>query len=436
MSTRNRTLTSLLAQPLSRSRLLLSKVVVLTALLVLLSLIAALVLLRADGIERMLGGDSAASQWRLAIVVLTPLLGLCVAPWLTLVFRNATAGLVFTLAVPSALWIAGQIARAASVDFDFVDLEVGNPFGYGPALTLMVVGVLATSLVAAVHGRKLFVGLEALDAPRDLLPSAVRRRAPASTADATSRQTHVRRRSSLLLFMRKEVRLYGLAFAVAGLYAIGWIALWLARADTYLAGTSFELLASMYGLFIALLVGSISVSEERALGTADMQLLHPWPFWKLCLAKLATGSLIALALALAVPTGFEAALPLIGGSRWTVGPTWDYFRFHLPTLLSNPGGTLLLTTLLSCYLSTMCVGGLRALLVALPSSFALTSLYAGTLVGLARLENAVTTHLYGPRATLRTRGQHRKMSAALVGWTANRRLQNRFRDRRTCTHDG
>jgi hypothetical protein len=85
-------LTSLLAQPLSRSRLLLSKVVVLAALLVLLSLIAALVLLRADGIVHMLGGDSAASQWRLAIVVLTPLLGLCVAPWLTLVFRNATAG--------------------------------------------------------------------------------------------------------------------------------------------------------------------------------------------------------------------------------------------------------------------------------------------------------------------------------------------------------
>jgi hypothetical protein len=241
----------------------------------------------------------------------------------------------------------------------------------------------------------LFVGLEALDTPRDLLPATVKRRSVAETTDIASRRLG-RRSGPLLLFVRKEVRLYGLAFAVAGLYAIGWIALWLARASTYLAGTSFELLASMYGLFITLLVGAISVSEERALGTADMQVLQPWPFWKLCLAKLATGSLIALALALAVPTGFEAALPLIGGSGWTVGPTWDYFRFHLPTVLSNPGGTLLLTTLLSCYLSTMCVGGLRALLVALPSSFAMTSLYAGTLVGLARLEDAVTTHLYGP----------------------------------------
>ncbi len=52
----NRTLTSVLAQPLSRSRLLLSKLVVLAPLLVLLSVVAALVLFRADGIERMLGG--------------------------------------------------------------------------------------------------------------------------------------------------------------------------------------------------------------------------------------------------------------------------------------------------------------------------------------------------------------------------------------------
>jgi ABC-type transport system involved in multi-copper enzyme maturation permease subunit len=410
----NRTLTSLLAQPLSRSRLLLSKVVVLAPLLVLLSLVVAFVLFRADGIERMFGGvartpggsiytlaagraDAAlVSRWQLTIVVLTPLLGLCVGPWLTMVFRNATAGLVFTLAVPASLWIAGQVARAASVDFDFVELEVGSPFGYEPVLVLMIIGVLAVSLVAAVHGRALFVGLEALDSPRNLLPSTLKRRPVGGATDLASQRRGSRPHGPLLLFVRKEARLHGLAFAVAGLYAISWIALWLARADTYLADDSFELLASMYGLFIALLIGAISVAEERALGTADMQTLLPWPYWKLCLVKLAAVSLIALVLAMAVPTGFEAALPLIGGSAWTVGPTWDYFRFYLPSLLSNAGGTILLTTLFSCYVSSMCVGGLRALFVALPSSFVLASLHAGVLVGLGRLENAVTTHLYGP----------------------------------------
>ena len=409
----NRTLTSLLAQPLSRSRLLLSKVVVLAPLLVLLSLVAAFVLFRADGIERMFGGidrttpesiyalaagppdATLVSRWQLAIVVLTPLLGLCVAPWLTMVFRNATAGLVFTLAIPSALWITGQIARAASVDFDFVDLEVGSPFGYSPALVLMIVGMLIVCLIAAVHGRLLFVGLEALDTPRVLLPSVVKR-PRATTAGVTSQQTGARRRSSLLLFVQKEVRLYGLVFALAGLYAIGWSALWLARADTYLADDSFELFAAMYGLFITLMVGAISIAEERAMGTADTQFLQPWPFWKLCLVKLTTVSLIALGLGLVVPTALEAVLPLIDGSGWTVGPTWDYFLFYLPSFLSNAGVTLLLITLFSCYVSSLCVGGLRALLVAMPSAFTLASLYTGVLVGIARLESAVTTRLYGP----------------------------------------
>ena len=408
----NRTLTLLLAQPLSRSRLLLSKVVVLAPLLVLLSLVAAFVLFRAEGIERMFGGltrtpglgtlapgpvhESLIFRWQVTIIVLTPLLGLCVAPWLTMVFRNVTAGLVFTLAIPSALWIAGQIARAASAGFDFVDLEVGSPFGYSPALVLMIVGSLIVCLIAAVHGRLLLVGLEALDTPRDLLPSAVTRQPRATAAAVTSRHPGARRRSSLLLFVQKEVRLHGLAIALAGLYAIGWTALWLARADTYLAGDSFELLASMFGLFIALLVGAISMAEERAMGTADTQFLQPWPFWKLCLVKLATVSLIALVVGLAVPAGLEAVLPLIGRSGWTLGPTWDYFRFYLPSLLSGAAATLLLTTLFSCYVSSLCVGGLRALLVVLPSSFTLASLYAGVLVGLARLEDAVTRHLYGP----------------------------------------
>jgi ABC-2 family transporter len=366
----NRTLTSLLAQPLTRSRLLLSKAVVLASLLVLLSIITALVLLRANGIERMLGGNSAASQWRLAIVVLTPLLGLCVAPWLTMLFRNATAGLVFTLAVPSVLWIAGQIARAASVDFDFVDLEVGNPFGYGPALTLMTVGVLAVSIVAALHGRKLFVGLEALDAPRDLLPS-IRRRPFAGATHVASR--HARRRGPLVLFVKKEVRLYGLAFALAALYAIGWIALWLARADTYLADNSFEFFAGMYGLFIALLVGATSIAEERALGTADTQFLQPWPFWKQWLTKAATVSAISLVVGLAVPRTLQAVLPLIQSSR-PAGPDLGDLRFFLPNPLNGGVAMILLATLFSCYVSSLCVGGLRALLAALPLSFSLASL--------------------------------------------------------------
>jgi hypothetical protein len=86
--------------------------------------------------------------------------------------------------------------------------------------------------------------------------------------------------------------------------------------------------------------------------------------------------------------------------RWTVGPTWDYFRFYLPSLLSSAAATLLLTTLFSSYVSTLCVGGLRALLVALPLSFSLASLYVYLIYAVDRLRHMVITNLYGPRINI------------------------------------
>jgi hypothetical protein len=127
-----------------------------------------------------------------------------------------------------------------------------------------------------------------------------------------------------------------------------------------------------------------------------MQRLQPWPFWKFCLAKLGIVSVIALVLGLAIPIGLEAVLPLIDGSGWVIGQTWNSFRFTLPRVLSNEGATLLLMVLFSCYVSTMCVGGLRALLVALSSSFVLTSLYFGLLSGIGQLESRVLAKMYPP----------------------------------------
>jgi ABC-type transport system involved in multi-copper enzyme maturation permease subunit len=387
------TLTSLLAQPLTRSRLLLSKIVVLAPMLILLSVAAALVLSRAEGIERTLGVGTIGTGWRVAIVLMPALLGLCVAPWLTMLFRSPMAGLVFTLAVPAALWISGQIAYAASLDFDFVAIEVGNPFAYAPTLVLITTGVIVVSIVAAVHGRALFAGLEALDTARDLWPFTLKRLSPAHSAVASDRRG-VRRRGPLLLVVQKELRLYGSAVALAALYAVGWTAMWVAGTNAYIAGGSIEALADMYGLFIAVLVGAISVAEERALGTADMQILQPWRFWKLPMVKLATAGFVAVVLGLVVPTGLEAALPLIN-QPGAVGPTWIYFRFYLPGALAGATATILLTTLFSCYVSSFCVGGLRALLAALLLSFGVSSLYVNLLASVDRLSQTALAGFYG-----------------------------------------
>ncbi len=84
-------------------------------------------------------------------------------------------------------------------------------------------------------------------------------------------------------------------------------------------------------------------------------------------------------------------------------------RFVLPNPLNSAAATILLTTLFSGYVSTMCVGGLRALLVALPLSFSLASLYVGLLLGIDQLERmviTVCTVLASPAGCLARRRSH------------------------------
>jgi hypothetical protein len=58
---------------------------------------------------------------------------------------------------------------------------------------------------------------------------------------------------------------------------------------------------------------------------------------------------------------------------------------------------MLLITLFSCYVSTLCTGGLRALLAALPLSFSLASLYVYLFSAMDRLQRMAITNLYGPQ---------------------------------------
>jgi hypothetical protein len=391
----HRTLTSLLAQPVSRTRLLLSKAIVLVLLLALLTIVAALTL-PAETMARWLGAGTAArpsalavTRWRLALLVLTPALGLCVAPWLTMLCRSVIGGVVFTLAVPASLWIAGQIARVVAVGF------VADPLAYGPTLTMMIVGVGAVVVVAAVHARWLFVGLEALDVPRELTHPAMM---PARVDSGAVRlQTRVQPRGAvgrrpLALLLQKEIRLHALAFAVAVLYALGWFVLWLTRADSYIAGQSFMAITGLYGVFIAILVGATASAEERGFGTAEWHILQPYAFWKQWLAKLFTLGALALVLGLVVPILLETVFPLIRDSG-AVGP-----RVYLPFLaglVSRPPAAMLMVALVGFYGSTLSVGALRALLTTLPLASVLLGLYSSLAFATYRFEIMVLQGLYG-----------------------------------------
>ena len=381
----HRTLTTLLAQPLSRSQLLVTKVIVLATLLALLTLVAALMLLPADAWDSGTGTPTAA-RWWFWLVLLTPVLGLSVAPWLTMMSRSVMGGLVFTIAVPAALWIAGQLTRVATVGF------MADPFAYGPALTLMITGLATVSVVALVHGRAMFVRLEALDAPREIASSIRGTTSRQESTGVPSRRSH-----PVVMLVQKEIRLHALALVVAAIYALVWIAMRLTRMDGYIAGQSFRTISEFYGLFIALLVGAIASAEERALGTQEWQILQPWAQWKQIAIKVAMVGSVALTLGLVVPIALEAAFPLVGdtghaGLR-TLSQLFLYFGYgnRIPLAIG-------FVALFSFYVSTLCVGGLRALLVALPLSAGLAQLYLGLNYATYRYGRMRLIELNGPDA--------------------------------------
>ena len=153
------------------------------------------------------------------------------------------------------------------------------------------------------------------------------------------------------MLVRKEVRFYLLPFAVTFLYALGWVAMRLSRTDMHIAGQSFEALSQLYGLFIAVLVGAVS-SEERALGTAEWQILQPYAFWKQWLVKATTVTVLALMLGLAVPILLEAVFPLIRDSgSWVRFLSYGFSRG--PLALRGPLAIVSIA-LVSFYVSTLC----------------------------------------------------------------------------------
>src|SRR5437764_331565 len=130
-----------------------------------------------------------------AVVALSVLGGLFVAPWLTMLSRNPLAGTVFPIVIPGFLWV-------------FVT-------GLVPASLQLVVfwsALLGMSMLAAVMGWRTFMRLEAIEGRGvDVQWPA----APAGLAPG-------RRRHPIWLLVEKEIGLQQLAFAVAGIYLLGW----------------------------------------------------------------------------------------------------------------------------------------------------------------------------------------------------------------------
>jgi hypothetical protein len=362
-----RTLAGLLAQPIDRRRLLLTKLAVAVAAILGLAGVAWLTMAEGGELTRGLGmprsfARSDAEALRLAMIGLPVLCALCLAPWLTMLCRNPMAGIVFTIAVPGLLWLAGEVAAVTKYGVVATRLP-----GAASELRFAVFswGMAAAVIVGPVAGWLIFMRLQALDGGHTplRLPRWLERLHPAAAAGRRTRHSWV------WLVLRKEWRFQHLTLVVSAFYSLGWLLIFVIRKrDPDFQHPIIYGMTLLQVMLIPLLAGSLASAEERQLGTAEWQALLPVAPWKTWCIKAG----VALGLALALGLGLPALLNLVWPSddMQLLQVLRGGLRRPFPEYVLRTSATILAVATLSLYVSSLSRGGMRALLTAIPAVIA------------------------------------------------------------------
>jgi len=221
-----------------------------------------------------------------------------VAPWLTLLFRSATAGMAFSLAMPGFMF-CGALARWVATH------------GFTPAPQYFVfrigaIGTVAISALGLVLGWRSFQQLEAIEGPANLpLPRWLQR-------DPVAVPPPARRFHPLWLLVRKELRLQRMTMVVASGYLLASALLVLLQP---LAPDEMgELLTMLYVAMLPFLPGALASAEEHEFGTLAWQATMPVAGWQQWLVKVGVVLGLTVVLAVGVPavlSGIPQRLPLV-----------------------------------------------------------------------------------------------------------------------------
>ena len=324
----HRTLAILLAQPVERRRILLTKFAVLAALL--LSMGAAFSFLPYD----------IGPQLAPAIVFLPVIGGLFVAPWMTMVARNQLGGVMLTGLIGGWSMIATSVA---AVKLSGLDAREAEQLG----LVIWAGMMYAFAVISATVTWRTFMRLEAIEGGgRELhLPRYF-----------TARNT-ARGGQPLWSLIRKELRLQQLTFAIAAIFVAIWMAAFLRSAvgdSLQAARPVLGVLSAIYLLAIGMTAGSLASAEERQSGMLESQQLLPVPAWQQWFIKAA----VAIGLALLLGIGPPALLIVAGGPSAFVREMLP--APHLAALL------IVIVTACGLYVSSLASSGVRALTLVFP----------------------------------------------------------------------
>jgi hypothetical protein len=304
------TLAILLAQPISRGRLLRAKAIVLVPMILTLVAVAAV-----TAPARRVDGN--AFFWG------APLFAICVAPWLTMICRSTIAGAVF--ANPGTVFITCNL----------ILLAIGKgEAGWRPML--WAIAAISAAAAGAVMSVRTFLALEVIegrDAPLQL-PQWLRR--SPDTAAGTARHP-------LWMLVKKELHLQHMSFVVAAIYVFIFATIWASRAmGAADVDDVFTLVSLLYSLMLAVLIGALSSAEERHLGTIQWQVMLPLASWMQWTIKVAVALVLAVLLSVVLPAWLGANFQILA------------LRFVVPVLL---------VTSCAIYVSSRSASGIQALLI-------------------------------------------------------------------------
>lgn len=239
--------------------------------------------------------------------------GVVAGPLFSMLGRTTLAGSVLTIAAAGGLWVGAGVAASAYFGFD--------PVTEADALQAIIFrdAVVVGGVTGGVLSWLLFRRLEVFDGHAKTIDigSWLNRR-------DSSRAT--RPGSPGLAFratLVKELRLQQLSFVLAALFTGGWIAFRLIRPQpsSTLSQTMMTVTYLYFGT-LSIVAGSISIADERQLGTSASQQLLPWPGWLLWATKAFVVLAVAGFLGVALPSVLLRAstLPLPYGRGASVLP--------------------------------------------------------------------------------------------------------------------
>lgn len=339
----------LLSQPISRRRIWLEKMVILagalalSAIAVLWSTESILAFLEVGTVDQRTLLEKVMTQPIPARLIFSLLIvaaavnAFCLAPWLSLIARNALAGGVFAIALPVVGWISATALFGAEPWIMFL---LGQGLCWG---------------VAAVLGYRKFANLEAVDLPSGEFPLPrwlLRRFAPRALSELC-------RTRWWLQLLAKELRLQQTSLMLSAMFLAGSVLLAILEGSggqnvqRYMGPWYF-----VYSVALPLLVGALTCAEERQLATLEWHLALP--------VRARTQWMIKGLLALAVGILLGGVLP----SLLLQLPKFELIDKDLEW--HNLIGISAILTVCGVYASSLCRSTVRAFGLGLVLPFAFT----------------------------------------------------------------